>query len=563
MASDVTINVRERGSKAAGRNVDSMARSLSKLGAKGKIAAVGLRAASSAGRTAGNDLRRIGGIAGRTGAVIGGGLVFELVRSTKAWQDKRKIVMQTGAVLRSTGQKAGVTAKDVDTLSTSLSRKTGKDDEAIRGSQNLLLSFRQIRNESGAGNDVFNQATVAVGDLSAAMGMDLNSAALQVGKALNDPERGFKRLQRIGVSFSKSQEDRIKLFTEEGDRASAQKVILGELTKEFGGSAAAQATALDRLHVSWGNIEEAIGQGVAPAIDAVSRRLDHLFVRMEPDLLRLNKSLKRVWGRKDLTFEDKIDVSATAVRAMMHPYLDELRKQVGAMHLGKQLAEAFDEAAPLIADKAGQMAPRAAKAFVTAWWHANVWGKLITVGLLASHFGVFSALGAMAGKRMARAMSKRVATTLAANVAADAAASQLGANVTGMGTKYGSKWGKAFRAAGWIAVGLALEDQAKKHPALSQYSGKKGWGELWRDVKDPLVPGRDHDAPKRKTVMPFAPALPGAWDDPSARTRTHPRAARVPNPFGQDIVLHSTLQVDGKTLAKAVDRAAADKKARH
>ena len=37
--------------------------------------------------------------------------------------------------------------------------KSGIDDEAIQSGENLLLTFTDIRNEVGKGNDIFNQAT--------------------------------------------------------------------------------------------------------------------------------------------------------------------------------------------------------------------------------------------------------------------------------------------------------------------------------------------------------------------------------------------------------------------
>ena len=49
-------------------------------------------------------------------------------------------------------------------------KKTGVDDEAIPSGENLLLTFTNIRNEAGKGNDVFDQATTATLDLSVALG---------------------------------------------------------------------------------------------------------------------------------------------------------------------------------------------------------------------------------------------------------------------------------------------------------------------------------------------------------------------------------------------------------
>lgn len=158
--------------------------------------------------------------------------------------DQQKVAAQTGAVLKSTGGAANVTAKHVKALGDQLLNLSGVDDEVIKSGENMLLTFTQIRNRAGKNNDIFDQATKVTLDLSTAMGLDMKQAALQVGKALNDPARGFSRLQRIGVAFTPVQEKLIKNFAATGQTAKAQKVILAELNKEFGGSAKAAGQTL-------------------------------------------------------------------------------------------------------------------------------------------------------------------------------------------------------------------------------------------------------------------------------------------------------------------------------
>ena len=70
------------------------------------------------------------------------------------------------------GDAANISADQVSKLAGALSAKTGIDDEAIQSGQNLLLTFGNIRNEAGKGNDIFNQTSALMVDLSAAMGTD-------------------------------------------------------------------------------------------------------------------------------------------------------------------------------------------------------------------------------------------------------------------------------------------------------------------------------------------------------------------------------------------------------
>ena len=163
-----------------------------------------------------------------------------------------------------------MTAKQVDALAASLSKVAGIDDEVIQAGENVLLTFTSVRNQVGLGNDVFNQATSAALDMSAALGTDLQGSIIQLGKALNDPIQGMTALRRVGVSFTEQQKEQIKALQESGDLLGAQKIVLGEVQREFGGAAAANATALDRLHVAVGNLEESLGTALLPAINSAA-----------------------------------------------------------------------------------------------------------------------------------------------------------------------------------------------------------------------------------------------------------------------------------------------------
>lgn len=192
-----------------------------------------------------SGLRKFGKIAGIVGGAAAlGGLVATLKIGVDEFMAAQKVMAQTGAVLKSTGGAANVTSKQITSMSTSLMKLTGIDDEAIQSGQNLLLTFTKIRNETGAGNKIFDQATLAMTNLSVAMGKDMNSSAILVGKALNDPIKGVGALSKAGVQFTASQKDTIKSLVDSGNVMGAQKMILKELETQFGGSAKAAGQTL-------------------------------------------------------------------------------------------------------------------------------------------------------------------------------------------------------------------------------------------------------------------------------------------------------------------------------
>jgi len=201
-------------------------------------------------------------------AVAGlGGLAIAASYAFSKFEESDKIAKQTDAVLKSTGGSANETAAQVSALADALSAKTGIDDETIQSGENLLLTFTNIRNEVGKGNDIFNQATIATNDMSAALGQDLKSSSIQLGKALNDPIKGITALRRVGVAFTDQQIKQITAMQKSGNLIGAQKIILGELTKEFGGSAVSQRTAAKQMQVSLENLGESVGRVLAPPIN--------------------------------------------------------------------------------------------------------------------------------------------------------------------------------------------------------------------------------------------------------------------------------------------------------
>lgn len=218
----------------------------SKLASFGKVAAIGMGALAAGA------------------AVVGKGLYDAAIES-------QKVTKQTEAVIKSMGGAAKVSADQVADLATKLSLKSGADDEMIQSGANVMLTFGKIRNEVGKGNAIFDRATNSALDMSVALGTDMKSASILVGKALNDPIKGLTALGRSGIQFTESQKKTIKSLVDSGKTLEAQKIILGELDKQFGGSAAAQATAGDRLKVAWGNLQEQLGDKLIPVFEAVAR----------------------------------------------------------------------------------------------------------------------------------------------------------------------------------------------------------------------------------------------------------------------------------------------------
>lgn len=152
-------------------------------------------------------------------------------------------------------------------LSKSLEQTTTFSDEAVLSTENLLLTFTAI------GKNTMPGATQAVLDMSTALGEDTKSAAIQLGKALQDPIKGITALRRVGVDFNDDQKSVITALVKTGQTAKAQQIILAELNKEFGGSAAAAAETYagkqKQLENQINDVQETIGNQLIPILTQV------------------------------------------------------------------------------------------------------------------------------------------------------------------------------------------------------------------------------------------------------------------------------------------------------
>lgn len=186
----------------------------------------------------------------------------------------RDAMAQVEQAISSMGNAAGRTSKQLaDMASEQMHDSLFDDDDILRQVTANLLTFGNVT------ADVFDRAQQAALDLSARLGQDLQSSAIQVGKALNDPIKGVTALQRVGVSFTQAQKEQIKTMVATGRGMDAQRLILAELEKQFGGAAAAAADAnpFAKLKHSIDDFQEAVGgvllQILPPITDALNRLL--------------------------------------------------------------------------------------------------------------------------------------------------------------------------------------------------------------------------------------------------------------------------------------------------
>jgi hypothetical protein len=214
---------------------------------------------------------------------LGAGTLFRsIVRSTA---EAEKAFAQLDAAVKSTGGVAGFTAPQLAKMATALQGVTTFSDETIQSMQAVLLTFTRIRGPE------FEGAQKAILDVSARLGTDLKSAAIQVGKALNDPIKGVSALSRAGIELGQSQQAAIKSMVAMGDIAGAQRIILKSLETQFGGAAEAARNnfggALEGVKNALGDLLEAKGglPGATASLNEMAKTLQDPAVVAGADVL--------------------------------------------------------------------------------------------------------------------------------------------------------------------------------------------------------------------------------------------------------------------------------------
>jgi len=185
----------------------------------------------------------------------------EIDKVEAAWMAQAEASAILGNVLKTTGAEAWTTQAALKGLASQLQKTTKYADENIIAMQSVLLGFRNITGKE------FDEATRAVLDMATVMKMDLTSAAQAVGKALDNPAQGLDSLSRQGFKFTEQEKEMMKAMTEAGNIAGAQKIILDELAKTYGG-AAEKAGELDialktKLKNAVGELQEEMGRASA------------------------------------------------------------------------------------------------------------------------------------------------------------------------------------------------------------------------------------------------------------------------------------------------------------
>lgn len=186
------------------------------------------------------SIKKAGSIGGSTGALIGLGAAYFMVKGGIEWlKSSNAGWLQVKNAIQATGGVAGVTAQHASDLADQWEKLTG----AARGDtlqvESLLLRFQNIRNVGPGLESVFDRTLTAIENVAAATGRSITSVTTQIGKAIQDPTKYLGMLARAGVTFSATQTSMVKKLAETKGTLAAQLYVLQQLDDRYKGAAVA------------------------------------------------------------------------------------------------------------------------------------------------------------------------------------------------------------------------------------------------------------------------------------------------------------------------------------
>lgn len=253
----------------------------------------------------GSLLRALGPAGLAAGAALGGA-TLALATLAQAGQDAERGQLRLQAMLRATGRVSGHTAAEIDAMAIELARTTNATAGAAGDVTTALLAYTAVTGEN------FRRVLQLSQDLAEAGFGSLSRNADRLARSLEEPEKAFSRLTRMGVVLNQTQREQIELMVEAGNKAGAQAVILAELERRVGGTGAAAAEGLTG---AWGSLNTNI----------------QLFINRMAEAHRITERMATLIGR---------------IAGPMGQMADAMTPQGGLLAVNARIAALQDQLAP-------------------------------------------------------------------------------------------------------------------------------------------------------------------------------------------------------------------------
>ena len=291
--------------------------------------------------------------AGAAMGVAAGAFAVKAVQAGEAAATANARLEQIATSMGLFGDQAETVAYGLREFAEEQARLTGVNQNTIKESQALLLTFKELAVSADEAGGAFDRATVLTLDMAAAGFGSATDNAKQLGKALNDPIKGITALSRSGITFTEDQKDFIASLVDSGQMLEAQDLILSEIEAQVGGTAEATANASDKMRVAFSQTTETIGLLLLPYFNQLADYIIKHFVpafemfavetvfKIEEGVKRMRAALGLLRDRYEevrvaademaASIRDEVTVEFERGKKFVEDYNDELAVAAGAI----------------------------------------------------------------------------------------------------------------------------------------------------------------------------------------------------------------------------------------
>lgn len=264
------------------------------------------------------------GLAATGAAAAVGGIAYKLITMAEEGiqaENRIKNVVKTMGLF---GAQSDEVADRLIKVADATELATGVDADLIMSSQAKLATFKELAKTAGITGGAFDRATQASVDMAAVFGGDASNYAVQLGKALEDPEKGLAALKRTGALTSAQIEQISKEFAQTGNRARTFDQVLKAIETQVGGAANATATGTAKMKASFGQM-----------LDEIGKPMSEVFTQFAGDVAKMTPQIVEAFS----SVAPKIrEVGGTITAALVEAMQGDTARLV---KIGELVAEAF------------------------------------------------------------------------------------------------------------------------------------------------------------------------------------------------------------------------------
>ena len=248
-------------------------------------------------------------------------------------------------------------ARDIDAkaLTMSFTTLSRRITDAAKGSDTAVDSFKDIG--------------VTQRDLKKTGG-DFNQQLLVIANAFGEAEGGAVRQQAAQKLLGRGYQTLLPLFAEGAEGLKEQQAWADKYGATLGGKTVKEQMALVNAQreskVAMLGLQVSFTEALTPALEVANRQF---------------QKIAKILGSDKLTNAEKFEKVGRIIGKWADKALD-----------------AFVAVLPKLVEKAGEAAPRIAKAFIEGFMNAPAWGKLLIGGWLLAKLGGLAAFARVGGK---------------------------------------------------------------------------------------------------------------------------------------------------------------------